>query len=875
MNDMASGPTTIVLTTDDPTHCAEALMHLYGSQLPPDTDLVVVCHGDNASDVAQLVHSAGHYPGPGNGAVTVTDMPRLVAINSVIAAMSVEETVRHAVILDQTIRVAPGWMQGLLGCLAPNEVHHIGGHTTRATPVSMVGPCLDQTGNDAQRIELQEQEVALGLTAYAAARLSTFGSGMASAAEVLDGSCVLVSAATIQACTRTGDLLNVDCGEWAWADLALRASRYGCGICAVSEQVFVARDGVVPPGSHVAGDIKHRLAFYAAHPAKDSYRAIAVVPVRLQGWQDIQRLKAAMIRMASVVDGIAFVLCSNPLNVLSDPARPSKMAAVDVSLMKSCKEATAVQLNNALAAWAHAVINKVPGNDLGKDSIWCNVYEAVGADDVERQQRNLGLQMARDMNADAIVMLDSDEMIEYAFTRDQLQRVLRHPNPMVRCFDASISYAWDAPTLVRVDAPWGHGGVYQGGAHGPRIYRCKAGEPVSIRAGSRPGALRGHGVSAHRVAALRLRRFRFSRPSDRVALSDSGEGISVSQWQIDNRIGMHMLVWGDESPEDIARWLDDVHGLVDHVVLVWTDPWREQDQAWREDPEKSLVAAEWPETGPCRALAAVGHMHGVQWVHKPLDDNIAEARNAGIDALNQHGGLAWAWFMDPDEWLGDRLADCITLRHMATSSRWGWLMQVANYRADKGTPTISDSVRISRLDDECTMRMNGRVHEGFHHSIQALQAKNIHPRLVYAPFVVQHRGMAFNAEAMSAKLDKYDRLLRLQLADDPRDPGSWVSLGWQYFNDGHEQQGVECYERALKCAGTSYLPFKEMAYVHLRKARELMHECNGRLATGHQFAELAQHIGKWLNQYAPPHQIVERPDNWDGGSPSPLPEWVD
>ena len=247
-----------------------------------------------------------------------------------------------------------------------------------------------------------------------------------------------------------------------------------------------------------------------------------------------------------------------------------------------------------------------------------------------------------------------------------------------------------------------------------------------------------------------------------------------------------------------------------------------------------------------------------------------QARNAGINRLHHIGGMRWAWFIDPDEWFANPLADAAALRNMASSDRWGWLVQVVNYRADKEVPTISDSVRISRLDPGGVMRMDGRVHEGFSEAIHSLQAKGAHPRLVYAPFMLQQRGMALDQERMDAKLRKYDHMLRLELADRPHSPGAWVSLGWHYFNDGHDDLGLECYRRGLACAGNSYLPFKEMAYHHLREARRLMDECDKRLAEGHQFYDLAQQMRQWLTKYAPPHPIIPRLEHVE---PAPLPDW--
>jgi hypothetical protein len=385
-----------------------------------------------------------------------------------------------------------------------------------------------------------------------------------------------------------------------------------------------------------------------------------------------------------------------------------------------------------------------------------------------------------------------------------------------------------------------------------------------------------------------MRRYRFIRPQDRElrGVAGSEDSIRVRAWRARCGIGLHILLYEREKAEDVARWLDHLHGSVDAVALVWTGEWADLDKGWtvpqegtdarRGNPASILDGrpSGWPTTGPSQELADIAWRHGCQWVHQPLDDNLAAARNAGIDHLDQlrkksEPGLAWAMFLDPDEWLQSDDADPMALRAMAESDRWGWLFQAANYRDDGQVPTISDSVRMSRLDDRRSMRMDGRVHEGFAASLHAFGERGIHPRWAYAPFILQHRGMAFEDARMVEKLNHYERLLRLELADRPHNPGAWVSLGWHYLNDGHVEEGLECYRRGIACAGRSYLPFKEMAYHHLREARRLMDECGARLEPGHQFHDLAQQLRQFLRQNAPPHPVLAPRD----GDPAPLPDF--
>ena len=360
------------------------------------------------------------------------------------------------------------------------------------------------------------------------------------------------------------------------------------------------------------------------------------------------------------------------------------------------------------------------------------------------------------------------------------------------------------------------------------------------------------GPESLRTAGIRLRSFGMMTAFDRARRTpygDKHERMQLSKFNPANGVGLHMLTYHREHAEDMARWLDDIHGLIDEVAFVWTDP---------------------PDVDRPATMDAVASRFGARWVAHELNNHIAEARNAGINELAKNDRLGWAMFFDPDEWLGDREADCRALRRMADSPhRWGWLLRVENPRADGAAPTISDSMRLSRLDGDRTMRMSGRVHEGFGESIKAVQTRE-HPGLLYAPFMLKHRGMAFDATRMGEKLDHYESMLRLELGENPHNPGAWVSLGWHYANDGHLTHAVECYNRGIQCAGHSYLPFKELTFFHLREARALMAMCKERLVDTHPFAKVAADISSFLDVYAPPHPIIrtDRPTN-----PASLPDF--
>jgi hypothetical protein len=168
-----------------------------------------------------------------------------------------------------------------------------------------------------------------------------------------------------------------------------------------------------------------------------------------------------------------------------------------------------------------------------------------------------------------------------------------------------------------------------------------------------------------------------------------------------------------------------------------------------------------------------------------------------------------------------------------------------------GGSSYSESVRLFRLDPAGVMRMSGRVHEGFDKAFADLRAAGEHPGVRYAPFEVVHLGLAKDDAAIAEKLSKYRRMLRAEIAENPYSPGAWTSLGMQYLNDGEEDLALACYERGILCAGTSYLPFKEAAYWHLRRARAYLAESIRLTVKGHPVRRAMEPLAEALADMVP------------------------
>lgn len=828
----------VVIASDDPQRLSTLLVRL--KQIGTAAPIEVVAFGPQWSEVLDAAAALGAYgyspPDPLTG-------DRWAALGWALTAGQFSRGGYDAVaLLADDARPFPGWLDELAAALDPVAVDVEG---TKAgpgmvSPVGIVCPVSDQVRSTAQRVTLTDADVAAGIEQYAAARREAF-SGIVSVLDVPDDLCVLVR----------GDVLDDDrilrpgLGAWTLADLVLRAEVAGGWRAVVAEGCYVGRSRAVAHRPETPDDVAARVRFYDQHTAATREPVvIAAYRVRITRLRDLALLRESIGSVSGLVDGVAVLLCNNPLDAQADPEsaatlRDGKAPGYDACLLRACSGADAERVAIEFGGWVttaaqgHGKIRVAAEVWTGKPDV-ATELDALG-DVVHR----LGL-VGRNLWC---LALEQDELVEPRVTREWLHRLCAHPNPTVQAYDVSILTVWDAPTLVREDAPFGDGGSRRGGPSALRLFRAdpRRPHPRFVSGGSALAPVCS--ADAVRVANLRLYRVGLSTPQDRAhaRLADSEEGMRLSAVRFATRIGLHMLVYERENPEDVARWLDELHGLLDETALVWTGAWTDEDYA--APPEEPHA------TGPAPDLLEIGMLHGAAFVRHPLADDIAGARNAGLDALSrEHDGLTWGLFFDPDEWLADPIVDCRALRRMAESSRRGWLVQAVNHTQD-GPPSVSDSLRMSALVP--AMRMNGRVHESFSDAIKAYQATGKHPRIGYAPFALQHRGMALGTERTADKLDAYERLLRLELADRPRDPGAWVSLGWHFANDGHPIEAEECLRRAVDCAGTSYLPFRELAIVRLREARALFDACVERLAPAHPYTKHAQQIAAWLHENAP------------------------
>lgn len=788
--------------------------------------------------------------------VVYKEKNRLSVINSILDKENLLSGDDPTIVIDEFVEVRCPFINELNQSASPPKLMATENDVfSGGVEIGLCGVCLNNTDNPDQLVVLTEAELSVPINEYAGRRLTWFA-GTFVTVPYVDESLVCMWP-SVRRVMSNKKVLNPNLGEYAWQDLSVRLLKEGLHTIA-SQSVFatVDRERFMKP-QHV-GSVQDRLRYYAEHQKASKPTLCVIYRASLQSVHDLAIMKRSVIKSSEICDYMVIVLKNNPLEIQGSQdykATKSTLSTSEKRLFEGCDNADKAKVEREFVAWVHRTINT--GVDAGTKIAVTIPMTTSQTDDI-----NEGIKMADMMAPDAALFLESDEMIDQQLTKDRIHQIIRHPDPLKLGFDFEINFHWDSPTLIRTGPPFGRDSNYQNAPHRVRLFR-KTGKklarctPMKSQIHDMPVPSVPEGCVA--VSGYRIQSFSLLRSSDRtkVGLSSSEEHFSVSSYTKDTSLGFHFLCYENESPDDVARWLSEIMPIAESMVMVWTGSWGDDDMGWLSD-ESALRSKDWPKTGPSRELAAICRLFGCDIVYRPLDDNLAEARNAGIDTLSKNSNVKWAMFVDPDEWFRSPQQDLRCIRSMTASDRLGYLFKIANYRAGSKQPTISDSVRISRADLSAELRMAGRVHESFDKSIQSLQSKGVSPRLCYAPFTMSHRGLAFDAGKMDEKLDKYERLLRLDLAEDSKNPGAWVSLGWHYLNEGHDVEAEACFKNALDCAGESYLPFKEMAFLRLRESRTMIEECLQRIAPSHQFYDLCKEMDRWLHNFAPPHPIIDR-----------------
>ncbi len=788
----------------------------------------------------------------------------------------------HIVVMNDDLLVTAGWTDRLRAAFETENVHlrielvthgqrylEGDGHSAKAYgKIGMVGPVSANVAG-AQNLQppsarvpsgaLFEIDPAQALDDFAVQNADQ-NDGVVLSADFLSGFCTMYTRdCFIALCEDSDDGLLLDptyrIGGFDDNDVSARASilgyRLGIAVdCYVHHLGHRTLDKVYPSQARGLANAPHFLKKWMPRTKRDQ-RLVAVYRVGFSTSWDITMFRTSLERTAELVDGIAVLVTNNPNDIHRHSSfRLGELGPDEAELVASTGP-DYPDKKSPIEKWLKTVV------DTEKVDLAVEFRDSEKHEWDERDERNQAIELAESLSPDWMISIDHDEIVEDRVTRESLARLMRHPNPLVQSYDIGFLTHWDTPRLHRTDRPYANG--YSSNMRGFRMWRFNAASPARIQTGTRKGLHCGNvppfSETSQRVSGIRMRHFGYLRGSDRLRkfkryaawmdpnpndrLTGGGyghilceEGMEINAYSPRNGIVFSMLMHSGERSWDLYRHLDTLYGLVDKIILVWTD------------------SAEIPDD-----IRTIADAFECKWVHSPFEESssLAKCRNAAIDLAHEEGvqSLRWMLTFDPDEHLAAPVNDVIALRRMAeVTDSLGWMMQFRNHRSD-GQFNMSETVRMFTLDDQRVMRYSGRVHERLEDAMKELGSRGIHPKIRSSPFIINHYGLAKSDQQMQDKLERYTTLLHAAIKENPYECGHWTSLGLQYANDGEAQKFEECMRIARECSGSAYLPWKVSGQHALRQARKYFEHCVQSLVPSHPYARDLTRIVEWLRENAP------------------------
>lgn len=758
----------------------------------------------------------------------------------------------------------------------PNDETSLVEKSILSSKMSIVGPVSNGVFNDQRSVNLDMLN-SLGIDHYAQHVEEANPRGVAIPTSFLSGFCVCLTKECLEDLSSEdfsyGGLFDsrFEVGGYEDDDLSVRAVQKGYlpGIVLdtfVGHQVSRTLNTLfAEQAGGVANYINYALKW--EHLTQKKQDVVAAYRVSIKCINDIAQLRSSLMKFATVGDGIALLLTNHPKEALSsyDAVLRGKLNQVDLEFFDACAELPddisecQSELQKALLSWVGKTVLDYNEDLRLNCKVWTGEFN-------ERDERNFTHDMCDELGAEWIFSIDADEVIEDRITREKLQRILQHPNPMRKTLDISFINHWETINLVRLDPPFNS-------MHGMRIWRNEkikqriyAGSPIGLHCGNSPEMGSYHVICptlrmrhlSHVRGVDRFEKYKFYSTKDQeknpILVGNGGsyqhiikqESLPVSIYNPNNGIGFYMLAYEGESWINIARWFDQIYGSVDVSCMVWTGAWEESDQAWLEDPTliESTSKEDWFKTGPCWELAHASRLFKFTWIYSKMnpEDGLAACRNAALDYFHNLNGDQkpyWVLSMDPDE-TTDFQSFQLQLRRCAElNDTMAFMFKFAN-PVGNGKAAGSETIRMFRLDQR--IRYSGQVHETLEESLNAIKMTGYNPRIDYFPMNFVNQGLNKTPQMMADKLKKYRDLLVIQLEENPYNSGAWVSLGLQYMNDHDWDNAEECLRRACQCSGNAFLAFKEYSYHSLRKAKDLMRAAIKRTPKSHPWFETANAI---------------------------------
>lgn len=434
----------------------------------------------------------------------------------------------------------------------------------------------------------------------------------------------------------------------------------------------------------------------------------------------------------------------------------------------------------------------------------------------EARDRQLLIDDATKYGADWILSLDSDEIIEDAFTYEYAHKLMNPIDPQVLAYGFNFKTFFLGQTHYRTDGTFGE-------LWGVRFWRVLKHQAIQSHGHEGLHCTHGPFIPMFNTRRLRTRvkhygydsiekcidKFQFystlDKKPDLVKTSPIGykhiiaDNINVNRWKETNDITLCMCVHNEET--NLFSFLARYYVYFDDIVIVDT---HSSDQTKK-----------------------VANLFGCRLFNHKWHDSFSELRNFALEQCK----TKWVLSMDPDEEIIEK--DIPTLWHMIEENVDGWLFKFLNFQKD-GSIVYSDNVRLFRNIPK--LYWSWRCHENMAPSISESNLT-----ILTAPFDLRHYGFLKEGKDHDRKLNQYGSMLKKQIKEFPKEPIGYFHLAFHEFEEGHQAAGIKLLKKAASLKPEFFLAHKEIALYYLKEAHKYFSKAAVSIPQGHYYSH-------WLNK---------------------------